>query len=108
MGFFYFKQNGIIPYPGSVHTTFYSHDCLIQSVVYECMKNNKGRGEGPGLKRGGLIKFLPLKRWGEGGGRMFTVIRNSNKPGTHSKLPPLQLSVDSPTVMKWQICSGQF
>ena len=33
---------------------------------------------------------------------------SDNKSGTHSKLPPLQLSVDSPTVMKWQICSGQF
>ena len=54
---------------------------------------------------GGLLTFFPGK--GGGGGREFRVIINNNKSGTHSKLPPLQLSVDSPTI-KWQICSGQF
>ena len=70
------------------------------------MNNNKGEGKGD-LNDRGLINFLPQKRWG-GGGREFTVIINNNKSGTHSKLPPLQLSVDSPTIIKWQICSGQF
>ena len=56
---------------------------------------------------GGLLTFFPRKGGG-GGGREFTVIINNNKSGTHSKLPPLQLSVDSPTIIKWQICSGQF
>ena len=69
------------------------------------MNNNKGEGKGD-LNDRGLINFLPRKRWG-GGGREFRVIINNNKSGTHSKLPPLQLSVDSPTI-KWQICSGQF
>ena len=46
---------------------------------------------------GGLINFLPRKRGG-GGSREFTVIINNNKSGTNSKLPPLQLSVDSPTI----------
>ena len=73
------------------------------------MNHKKGEGKGD-LNNRGLINFLPLKKSGGGRrrGREFAVIINNNKSGTHSKLPPLQLSVDSPTVMKWQICSGQF
>ena len=57
---------------------------------------------------GGLLNFFPGKGGGGGWGKEFTAIINNNKSDTHSKLPPLQLSVDCPTIIKWQICSGQF
>ena len=52
-----------INHPGSVHTTFYCRNRLIQSII-KIVKNNKRRGGDGGLKKRGLIKFLSLKRRG--------------------------------------------